>query len=128
MPQQVQAFKKWVTGIQWRQGRRMAERGSGKPGALRGLGDLMATDSAIGRLARAADRQLQVAECVRQQLPADLAAAIAACNLRPDGTLVVTTASPEWASRLRFEAGAILAGCRSSWPAATRVQIRVGRS
>ncbi len=98
-----------------------------KTGALRGLGELLATDSTLKQLARTASRQIEVAECVRQQLPADLAGAIAACNLRADGTLVITATSPAWASRLRFEAGAILAGCRPSWPAAARVQVRVGR-
>jgi predicted nucleic acid-binding Zn ribbon protein len=59
-------------------------------------------------------------------VPPALGVAITACNLRPDGTLVVTAASPEWAARLRFEADGILAGCRLTWPAATRVRIRVG--
>lgn len=105
----------------------MAESTADKAGALRGLGELLATDSALKQLARTAGRQIELAECVRQQLPADLAGIIVACNLRADGTLVVTATSPEWASRLRFEAGTILAGCRPSWPAAARVQVRVGR-
>lgn len=102
---------------------------TGQPGVFRSVGDLLATDnSALGQLARAADRQIELADCVRRQLPVDLAGAVTACNLRPDGTLVVTTAGPEWASRLRFEGGTILAGCRKGWPAAARVQVRVGRN
>ncbi|MEZ5566283.1 MAG: DciA family protein [Gammaproteobacteria bacterium] len=97
-------------------------------GSLKGLGELLGADSALAQLARTAGRQVEVADCVRQQLSTDLAGAIAACNLRPDGTLVVTALSPEWAARLRFEADAILTGCRVNWPAAARVQIRVGRA
>lgn len=90
------------------------------------LGDLLKADSPLGALARAASSRLDLADCVRKQLPADLATAIVTCNLRPDGTLVVTAASPEWAARLRFEADRILSGCRADWPAAGRVRFRVG--
>jgi hypothetical protein len=92
----------------------------------RGLGELIAADSALGALARAASNRVDLADCVRRQLPPALAAAIAACNLRPDGTLVVTAVSSEWAARARFEADGILAGCRKDWPAAARVRFRVG--
>ena len=92
----------------------------------RGLGELIAANSPLGALARAASSRLELADCVRKQLPPALAAAIATCNLRPDGTLVVTAVSPEWAARLRFEADGILAGCRKDWPAAARVRFRVG--
>lgn len=92
----------------------------------RALGDLIRADSRLGALARAASSRLDLADCARQQLPEQLADAIVSCNLRPDGTLVVTAASPEWAARLRFEADAILSGCRGNWPAAARVQFRVG--
>ena len=92
----------------------------------RGLGELLAANSTLGALARAASSRVDLADCVRKQLPPALAVAIAACNLRPDGTLVVTAASPEWAARLRFEADGILAGCRKGWPAAARVRFRVG--
>ena len=97
----------------------------------RGLGDLLAQSISqsgpLGALAEAARSRLDLAECVRKQLPADLAAAVTACNLRPEGTLVITAASPEWAARLRFEADGILAGCRADWPDAARVRFRVGR-
>jgi len=92
----------------------------------RGLGELLASSSPLGALAKAASSRLELADCVRQQLPGELAPAVAACNLRPDGTLVVTAASPEWAARLRFEAEGILAGCRAQWPDAARVRFRVG--
>jgi hypothetical protein len=92
----------------------------------RALGDLLRADSQLGALARAASSRLELADCARRHLPDELAAAIVSCNLRPDGTLVVTAASPEWAARLRFEADGILSGCRGDWPAAARVRFRVG--
>ncbi len=92
----------------------------------RGLGELLAASTPLGNLARAASARLDLADCVRQQLPAGLAGAVSSCNLRPDGTLVVTAASPDWAARLRFEGDGILAGCRPHWPEAARVRFRVG--
>lgn len=91
----------------------------------RGLGELLAAGGPLGTLAAAAGQRLELADCVRAGLPGDLAAGIESCNLRPDGTLVVTTASPEWAARLRFEGDAMLTACRSRWPAAARVRVRV---
>ena len=92
----------------------------------RGLAELIGAGGPLAGLAKAASSRLDLADCVRQQVPVALRTAITACNLRPDGTLVVTTAGADWASRLRFEADAILAGCQRTWPAATRVQLRVG--
>lgn len=92
----------------------------------RGLGDLIKADSQLSALARAASSRIDLADCVRRQLPADLAVAITTCNLRPNGTLVVTAASPAWVARLRFEADRILEGCRGDWPATARVRFRVG--
>ncbi len=86
----------------------------------------MALSSPLGVLAKAASSRLELADCIRKQLPVELAAAVTACNLRPDGTLVIMAASPEWAARLRFEAEGILAGCRPQWPEAARVRFRVG--
>ncbi len=92
----------------------------------RGLGELIAANSPLGALARAASSRMDLAACVRQQLSPTLAAAVSNCNLRPDGTLVVSATSSEWAARLRFEADGILTGCRKGWPAAARVVFRVG--
>ncbi len=92
----------------------------------RGLGELMALSSPLGALAKAASSRLELADCVRQQLAGELATAVTACNLRPDGTLVITATRPEWAARLRFEADGILAACRPHWPEAARVRFRVG--
>ena len=92
----------------------------------RALGELFGANTALSALARAAGSRVDLADQIRGQLPPTLAAAVTACNLRPDGTLVVTTSSSEWAARLRFEAESVLAGCRVDWPAAARVRFRVG--
>jgi hypothetical protein len=81
---------------------------------------------ALGKLAEAAGRHVELATRVRTALGAALGAGVAACNLRPDGSLVVTAASPEWAARLRFESATILSACRQQFPAASRVRVRVG--
>jgi len=92
----------------------------------RALGELFGANTALSALAKAAGSRVDLTDQVRGQLASALASAVTACNLRPDGTLVVTTSSSEWAARLRFEADVILAGCRVHWPAAARVRFRVG--
>ena len=82
-------------------------------------------DSPIRRLADEAQSRVELADRVRAGLPAPLNRHIEACNLRDDGTLVVTTTSPEWAARLRFEGDSILSRCRQQHPGAARVKIRV---
>jgi len=99
---------------------------SPKKNGPQALSDLIRADSPLGALARAASSRLDLVDCARRQLPAELASAIVACNLRPDGTLVVTATSSEWAARLRYEADGILSGCQGNWPAAARVRFRVG--
>ena len=92
----------------------------------RALGELFGANTALSALAKAAGSRVDLADQVRAQLAPALASAVTTCNLRPDGTLVVTTSSSEWAARLRFEAEAILGACRVQWPAAARVRFRVG--
>jgi hypothetical protein len=69
---------------------------------------------------------VDLAAALRSALPADLAAALRSASLADDGTLVVTTASPVWAARLRFHGETLLATCRARHPAVARVRIRVG--
>lgn len=83
------------------------------------------TDSALGRLAGEAQARLDLADHMRSGLSPELANHFAGCNMRDDGTLVVLTTGPEWASRLRFEAEKLLSVCREYHPEATRVKIRV---
>jgi hypothetical protein len=58
-------------------------------------------------------------------LTRELADALLGASLRDDGTLVITAASPAWASRLRFEGSGLLAACRQRYPVAKRVKVRV---
>jgi hypothetical protein len=89
------------------------------------LGDLFrAPQSPLGGLAAAATERLALLELLRQRLPADLQACLVACNVRDDGTLVVTAASPAWAARLRFESATLLTGGRDRFPGLTRVRVR----
>jgi hypothetical protein len=62
---------------------------------------------------------------MRSQLPAELADGLVHCNCREDGTLVITAASPAWASRLRFETPQLLAICRDAGVQAERIKVRV---
>ncbi len=120
MPEQISRDKERFTPLRDRMSNSPTKNGP------RALGDLLSSEGQLGALARAASSRLDLADCARRQLPEALAPAVVSCNLRPDGTLVVTAASPEWAARLRFEADGILSGCRRDWPAAARVRFRVG--
>jgi len=62
---------------------------------------------------------------MRSQLPAELVDGLVHCNCRDDGTLVVTAASPAWASRLRFETPRLLDICAAAGVDAARVKVRV---
>lgn len=89
---------------------------------------LQQPDSVIRRLADEAVRRVTLAEHMRHELPADLASGVLGCNVREDGTLVVVAASPEWASRLRFESDRLLRICRGREPDVHRVKLRVANS
>jgi hypothetical protein len=101
----------------------MSEASRNQP---RSLGALFTEVKALGALATAAERHLELATRVRSVLGEPLGSYVSACNLRPDGTLMVTATNPERAARLRFEAETILGACRKHFPAATRVKVRVG--
>lgn len=101
----------------------MSEASRNQP---RSLGSLFSEVQALGALAEAAGRHVDLAMQVRTVLGEPLGSHVSACNLRPDGTLVVTATSPERAARLRFETETILGACRRQFPAASRVKVRVG--
>lgn len=101
----------------------MAER----PGQPRSLGDLLSggpQGAGLRRLAEAASERLALLDYLRAGLAADLQAALAGCNVQPDGTLVLTAVSPAWTARLRFEGPALLARCRERHPDVARVRVR----
>ncbi|MBL8225109.1 MAG: DUF721 domain-containing protein [Chromatiales bacterium] len=89
------------------------------------LGDLFRSPgSSLGGLARAAAGRMELLDLLRARLPAELQACLVGCNVRDDGTLVLTASSPAWAARLRFEAPGLLACCRERFPATARVRVR----
>jgi hypothetical protein len=95
----------------------------GKPKSLSAIVQLQ--QSALGKLAAAASLRSDLSQHLRNELPAELAAGLEHCNIRDDGTLVVTATSPEWAARLRFEAAALLAICAAAGQPAERIKVRV---
>ena len=84
-------------------------------------------DSPIRRLADEARTRLDLCSHIRAGLAPDLAREIDHCNVHEDGTLVIRTTGPEWATRLRFESETMLTLCRELYPQAQRVQVRVSR-
>ena len=82
-------------------------------------------DSAIRRLADEARARLDLSDHIRAGLDAELGQQIAHAVLNDDGTLVVRTTGPEWATRLRFEGEKMLSLCRERHPQAQRVQVKV---
>ncbi|MDJ0709352.1 MAG: DciA family protein [Woeseiaceae bacterium] len=59
------------------------------------------------------------------RLPGEFAGAIAAANVRDDGSLVVIATSSAWASRLRYETDALLAAASEAGNCVSRCRIRV---
>lgn len=91
----------------------------------RALAELFGRGTALNALREAADLRMSLVTVVRQALDADLGAEVMSCNLREDGTLVVTASSAAWATRLRFAGEQMLAACRKTHPGTTRVRVRV---
>ena len=102
-----------------------AARRKDMTGGPRSLKDLLDDGALLGRLRQEVDRRVELADHLRSGLPPDLQPALLDCNLRNDGTLVVTTPSSAWAARLRFETETLLERCRQQHPAAARVRVRV---
>ena len=60
-----------------------------------------------------------------ESLPGEYAGAIAAANVRDDGSLVVIATSPGWASRLRYETDALIRAAQESGRSVTACRVRV---
>ena len=81
-----------------------------------------------GELAGVVRRARQMGELTHvlcAGLPADYAGAIAAANVRDDGSLVVIASSSAWASRLRYEAENLLEVARRHGKNVSRCSVRV---
>ena len=69
------------------------------------LADLIGTDqTGLGKLAGEARRRAALSDYLRSALPETLAPGLVHCNVENETSLTLLAASPEWASRLRFEA------------------------
>jgi hypothetical protein len=81
---------------------------------------------ALGDLAGQARLREDLSDYLRKQLPASLADGFLHCNVRDGNTLIVLAASPEWASRLRFETQLFRDLCAQQGLQLEGVQVKVG--
>ena len=80
----------------------------------------------LNALAREARLREDLSTHLRTHLPEPLATGFLHCNLKKGGVLVVLAASPEWASRLRFESERIRQLCADQGTEVTSIRVRVG--
>ena len=94
---------------------------------LKPLASLLgSTNSALGKLADAAQRRADLSDYMRKNLDISLAGGFMHCNIREDETLVVTASSPEWAARLRFASEQFLQLSEAQGLSVKTVKVRVG--
>lgn len=82
----------------------------------------------LGNIVRRARELGELTTLLSRGLPEEFAGAIVAANVRADGELVVIAASSAWASRLRYEADALLEAARAAGVSATACRVRVAQS
>jgi len=82
----------------------------------------------LGNLVKRAREMGELTQVLCGGLPDEYAGAIVAANLREDGDLVIIAASSAWASRLRYEADALLAAAREAGLSPSACRIRVTQS
>lgn len=82
--------------------------------------------SRLGKIIQTAQSMQVLTDALRRDLPAELGREIESVSLR-DGRLTVLTSSQAFASRLRFEAEALLAAARAAGADATACDVRVRR-
>jgi hypothetical protein len=82
-------------------------------------------NSGLGQLAGAARRRAELSDFLRSNIDPALAGALVHCNLRDDGTLIVTALNPEWAARLRFESAQLKMLAERFGAEVTGVAVRV---
>ena len=82
-------------------------------------------DGELADVIRRAREMGELTHILCNSLPDDCAGAIAAANVRDDGSLVVIATSPAWASRLRYEADTLIAAARDAGGNVSRCRIRV---
>jgi len=79
----------------------------------------------FANLADEARLRADLGDYLRKNIDPSLAGGIAHCNIRNDDTLIVIATSPEWASRLRFEAQQFIDLCRKRDILIRTVKVRV---
>jgi len=97
--------------------------------ATKPLGNLLnpSNDGDLGNLVRRAREMGELTDALARALPAEFGQAIVAANVREGGELVVIAATSAWASRLRYEADALLEAARSNGIEASSCRIRVSQ-
>ena len=86
---------------------------------------LGSASSGLGKLAAKARLRSSLSDHLRTAIGEPLSDGIMHCNMRDDGTLVIVAASPEWASRLRFEEQRLAELAREFGSDVTGVKVRV---
>ena len=81
----------------------------------------------LGKLVQRARELGELTHTLCESLPDEFSGAIVAANVRADGDLVVIAASSAWASRLRYEADALLAAARGAGLTAHSCRVRVSQ-
>lgn len=97
--------------------------------ATKQLGNLLdpSNNGDLGDIVRRAREMGELTGALGKTLPEELAQGIIAANLREDGELVVIAATSAWASRLRYEAEALLKAARESGYEARTCRVRVSQ-
>ena len=83
------------------------------------------SDGELAGVVRRAHAMGELTHSLCGSLPDEYAGAIAAANIRDDGSLVVIAASPAWASRLRYESETMLEAARAAGKTVNRCLVRV---
>ncbi len=84
-------------------------------------------DGELAGVIRRAREMGELTHVLCESLPGEYAGAIAAANIREDGSLVVIASSSAWANRLRYESDTLLAAAADAGLTATSCRVRVGR-
>lgn len=92
--------------------------------SLKPVRHLLQDKPSLQRIERELKAQKTLLTDVRQCLPADLAKHCAAAQLR-EGTLVLHTDSPAWATRLRYLAPQLVSVLADEYPALREIKIRL---
>ncbi|MDJ0795082.1 MAG: DciA family protein [Woeseiaceae bacterium] len=82
-------------------------------------------DGELAGVIRRAREMGELTHVLCDSLPDEYAGAIAAANLRDDGSLVVIATSPAWASRLRYETDTLLSAARNAGCEVSQCRVRV---